>query len=133
MSPRRSLATLVAALSATVALAGCGGYQDDNDAAARLVAQTYLNALHSKDGAAACDLVAPAQQGLIAARANGDCPAGAKLLFRRREPGRTAGKTTVQLLGTPPTAQVDVPQYGSIGLMLFGSVWRIIASPDIHP
>jgi hypothetical protein len=109
------------------------GYTDDNPAAARDVAQAYLDAYHHRDAHTVCRLLGPGQVALIASKAGGDCPAGAKSTFAHREPVRRAGSVQVQMLKTSPSATVNVIGYGSISLLRLASTWRIVAGPRIRP
>ncbi|MGI8729157.1 MAG: hypothetical protein ACR2LK_04080 [Solirubrobacteraceae bacterium] len=131
MSVRRAVASALLAVSLG-ALAGCG-YHDDNPAAVHVVVQSYLDAIAAKDATIACRLTAADQRSLLAARAGGDCAAGAATTFAAREPPRRAGAETLDTLTAPATAAVDVPGYGTVSLLRVGSLWRIVAGPHIHP
>lgn len=129
MSVRRALAAIL--LAAALGAAGGCGYHDDNPAAARRVAQAYLDAVAAGDGVATCRVVAADQQGLLAARGGGDCAAGAVALSTSRA-RRRAGAPTLDVLASTPIANFDVPRYGMLILLRIGSIWRVVAGPDIH-
>lgn len=69
--PPRSLATASTALALAFLLAGCAGAQDRPAATA---ATRFLAAVHGGDGAAACDLLAPAASEELAKTAGAPCP-----------------------------------------------------------
>jgi hypothetical protein len=110
-----------------VFLAGGCGYVDDNQRAAEIVAQAYLNAYATGDASAICNVLAPEVEVLVAN--GGTCETALEPVLQKRFPRLTVGRAShvAAPFGNPrytvpirqePGRQIIVGRYGSI--------WRVI-------
>jgi hypothetical protein len=112
----------IAAGLAALALGGCG-YQDDNHAAARVVAQSFLDAYAKHDAAAVCRVLAPDLLATVAAEAGGSCEGYVQRTFKQG-PGRLRAGDVV---GDEHRVKVRVANVPGrfLGVLRYGSTWRV--------
>jgi hypothetical protein len=124
MSRRWLSALAIGALAAT----GCG-YSDDNDDAAAVVAQAYLDAFAESDAAGICRVSAPEVQAAFAAGKE-SCEAGLEEPLKHSHPRLSTGRIT-EVEDAPagnPRFAVEVPgQPGRVIIVgRYGSIWRVV-------
>jgi hypothetical protein len=109
-----------------VVLAGGCGYEDGNPRAARVVAQAYVNAYRARDAATICRVLAPELELRYASQGGGECARYLRTTFKYRAPAlklgmvhESEGRARVYVLGYPTHF---------IGLVKFGSLWRVVES-----
>jgi hypothetical protein len=107
---------------------GCG-YADDNPQAARVVAQSYLDAFEHHDAAAICRVSAPEVQAALAL-GHTSCDAGAAEQLNHPYPHLTTGRTrkVVPAPANNPRYAVEVRGEAGRWIILgrYGSIWRVV-------
>jgi hypothetical protein len=119
---------LLLTLLAAGALTACG-YPDDNDDAAIVVAQAYLDGWAEGDAADICRVSAPEVQAAFAA-GKPSCEAGLAEPLKQRHPHLTTGQVTEVKdapAGNPRFAVEVKEQPGRIIVVgRYGSIWRVV-------
>lgn len=108
-----------------VGLAGCG-YQDENPQAVRVVAQAYLVAYVTRDPSTICRVVIPPLAATFASEAGGSCEQHIRSTFTHNEPAVRLGAIT--MFETHAMVYVMDDPRRFIGLIKFGSIWRVTES-----
>jgi hypothetical protein len=120
---------LTALAIGALAAAGCG-YSDENDDAAVVVAQAYLDAFAENDAAGICRVSAPEVAAAFAAD-KGSCDAGLEEPLRSTQHPRLSTGRVTKVENAPPgnpRFAVEVP--GQPGRVIvvgrYGSIWRVV-------
>ena len=105
--------------------------EDDGEAAARRVAQAFLDGFHARQPADVCRVLMPAPRGQIAAGAGGSCDAGIEARLGASEPKLVAAGAA-----TASDAMLRFAVQGRpdafVTVMRFGSVWRVADSDRLR-